>query len=57
MYHATLWSSSPSTNENRYRTTHHKRTKQRGRDSWTGEQRYLEYETTWEEIEVVGRPR
>ena len=50
-YHAAPWSS-PSPDNRRYRTTHHQRTKQRGeRDSWTGEQRYLEYETTWEEIE------
>ena len=54
-YHAAFWSDlsySSSDEEDRYRTTHRQRTKQRGeRDSWTGEQRYLEYETTWEEIE------
>jgi hypothetical protein len=44
-YHAAFWSSSPSTNENRYKNTHQKRTKQRG----NLEQRVLD-SWTWEEI-------
>ena len=45
-YHAALWST-PSSSDERYRTTHHQRTKQRGKE----EQRGQGYETTWEEVE------
>uniref|UniRef100_A0A8L0DPT6 Uncharacterized protein n=1 Tax=Oncorhynchus mykiss TaxID=8022 RepID=A0A8L0DPT6_ONCMY len=57
-YHAALWSSYLSPEDDRYRTTHQKRTKQcgngqqqqRSQDSWTWE-RDLDYVTTWEEID------
>ena len=54
-YHAALWSSSPSPNDNHYRTTHHQRTKQRGREDWTWED-ILDGKGsyTWEEI-LAGR--
>ena len=35
-YHAALWSA-PSSSDERYRTTHHQRTKQRGKEDWTWE--------------------
>ena len=56
-YHAALWSSPSSTN-GRYRTTHHKQTKQRGeKEEWTWED-ILDGKGsyTWEEI-LAGRDR
>ena len=44
-YHAAPWSSAPSPDDNHYRTTHQKRTKQHGNK----EQRVLD-SWTWEEI-------
>ena len=50
-YHAAFWSSSPSTQENRYRITHHNTTKRRGETQQQQErQQCLDY-TTWEEID------
>ena len=56
MYHAAPWSSPSSTN-GRYRTTHHQRTKQRGKEDWTWED-ILDGKGsyTWEEIQA-GRDR
>ena len=45
--HAAFWSSSPSTEESRYRTTHHNRTKRRGDRQRQQEQRKEEW--TWED--------
>ena len=60
--HAAFWSSSPSTNEKRYRTTHHNRTKQRGNqeqrvlDSWTWE-KILDGKGPWAQAVEYHRPK
>ena len=46
--HAAFWSASPSQEENRDRTTHHKRTKRRGERQRKQEQRKEEW--TWDDV-------
>ena len=55
-YHAALWST-PSSSDERYRTTHHQRTKQRGKEDGTGED-ILDGKAsyTWVEI-LAGKDR
>jgi head-tail adaptor len=54
-YHAALWSTSPS-NDERYRISHQKRTKQRGQDGWTWEE-ILDVKGPWTQIGEYRRPR
>ena len=56
-YHAAPWSSSPSPDDGRYRTTHHQRTKQRGKmDSWTWEE-ILDGRGPWAQLGEYRRPK
>ena len=62
-YHAALWSdSSSSDDDTRYRTTHHKLTKQRGmeeqrfQDSWTWEE-ILDGKGPWRQAGEYHRPK
>ena len=55
-FHAALWSTLPSTDDERYRTPHQRRTKQRGQEDWTWEE-ILEGEGPWTRAGEYRRPR
>ena len=64
-YYAAPWSSSPSPDDKRYRTTHQERTKQRGNgqqqrpelhDSWTWEE-ILDDKVPWAQAGEYRRPK
>ena len=59
-FHAALWSTLPTTNESRYRRSHHQRTKQHGQKeqgSWAREKREWRTSWTWEEVMAGDKTR